>query len=178
MSKPKKTNLPVQLELDAPLVSHLGGLPVAQTSLVKSEQTAMPDSRAEQSGMTNHLLLRTGIASELELSPALIDMCKFWGQFGDGWKFLILQMHAEISARFSLEGEKLTQSNFKILDCKEKFGRLSVAYESSVDVSDIVDSYETRSEKVCDVCSSTGRLVRLVTGWMGTRCDAHLNFFP
>ena len=171
MKKMNPKNLPPQSRLSAQLVSRLSGVTVASQKMPISDDGAVPDR------MTNHLLLKTN--SVPDSSAILIDYEKFWGQFGGGWKFLVLQMLAEISDRFAQQGVSVAGANFELQDCKEKFGRLSVAYQSSIDVSDIVDDFETRSEQVCDVCSSgKGRLVRLVTGWQGTRCDTHEKHFP
>jgi hypothetical protein len=173
MSKSKPTKPRVQSEMSAPLMSPIE----AQLPLVNRQDVALLDVGAQPTRMTNHLLLKAASGSAQTSSLILIQVEKFWGQFGDGWRFLVLQMCVEIEDCFSQKEVPLSERKFKLLDCKEKFGRLSVAYESSIDVSAIVDDFETRSEQVCDVCSSKGRLVRLVTGWQGTRCDAHEKYF-
>ena len=74
---------------------------------------------------------------------------------GKGWYPLILSLHKEL---YNLDSE------YKILEIKEKFGGLRFNFESSSNkarkMSDIARFYEGQSFTVCEVTGRKGQLMR------------------
>ena len=61
---------------------------------------------------------------------------------------------------------------FTIEQVKEKFGTLRFYYSGGDDyISQLVDSAETQSGKMCEVCGKEGKLRG--GGWLKTLCDEH-----
>jgi hypothetical protein len=100
------------------------------------------------------------------------DMMTGVNNVGQGWHQLIKDLETELNT---------IDSNFELLQVKEKFGGLRYYAELSAGGS-IVDSQlfhehvhqaEERSFHHCEVCGEAG-IVRSVKGWLKTLCEKHL----
>jgi hypothetical protein len=89
---------------------------------------------------------------------------------------LLERLEALIAAQPADERDR-----FRIIDVKEKFGRL-VVYQASNGTAEMVAAIQaaySESETVCDICGSPGHLAeRGPTGWWSMRCPAHETWTP
>lgn len=96
----------------------------------------------------------------------------------DGWYELLREMFSEIVARYEEAGVPV---DLEILQIKEKFAELRVYYsfkeestpdkeELRNDVDKIIEAYENKSRKVCEICGAEGE-VRKKGYRMKTLCD-------
>jgi len=94
--------------------------------------------------------------------------CMAWGcAHGDGW-FDILY---DLCKNLKTEAEKDSSTDFRFLQIKEKFARLTL-YTSGGNkiMRDLVDATEDQSTKVCEECGSPGSLDESKY-WILTLCD-------
>lgn len=84
----------------------------------------------------------------------------------EGWNPLIWELIEKVA---ELDTEKL----LKILQIKEKFGGLRFYILQGTDeIYELIDEYEKKSYKVCEVCGEEGK-IRNDLGWIKTLCDKH-----
>lgn len=91
---------------------------------------------------------------------------------GDGWRRLIEDTFARLDALNASHGPRDPDAILRVLDVKEKYGTLRidvVPYDDEAEA--VVNDAEAQSEKICDVCGSTGRMRG--ERWLSTRCDRH-----
>lgn len=82
-------------------------------------------------------------------------------EFGDGWFFLIKDLSSQIiCTNFFQNFVKNGETPPSIIIIKEKFGRLSVAFDKQVDdeILDLVQTISTLSEKTCEHCGLPGTI--------------------
>ena len=96
----------------------------------------------------------------------------------DGWYELLKEMFKEIVDRYKLAGLAV---DLEVLQIKEKFAELRVYYsfkqgdspvnqELRNDIDKIIEAYENKSNKVCEICGAEGGLKK--KGYlMKTLCD-------
>jgi hypothetical protein len=83
----------------------------------------------------------------------------------NGWENLLYRLFEGI--------EKILEqdSDFRIMQIKEKFGSLRVYTNFSNDLIDtLINKAELESEKICEDCGKKGKLVKL-NGWLRTQCQ-------
>ena len=82
---------------------------------------------------------------------------------GDGWFHLIDELAKDI---YTLETIPVC------VQVKEKLGGLRVYMSyGSEDIHALVLKAQNQSEKTCEVCGKSGKLID--SGWMRTRCEEH-----
>lgn len=78
---------------------------------------------------------------------------------GRGWHGLLKEVYKE------------KPEDVKIIDVKEKWGGLRIYADMyDAEFADLLDSVETRSFRVCELCGKDGERVRTSTGWFKTLC--------
>ena len=96
--------------------------------------------------------------------------------FGEGWGQLVQSMFHEVLGRLSERGidtETVTDKDFEV---KEKRGRLSCHAFRFDCLEDILERYEHKSQRICEVCGGVGRLSGDGSYWLSTRCREHRVF--
>lgn len=80
----------------------------------------------------------------------------------EGWKDLIVE---------ALEALHALPYQIKVLQIKEKFGRLRLYIDTHTPVTEGIIKYaEQRSNVTCESCGEIGSLTNNKTGWMKTYC--------
>ena len=84
----------------------------------------------------------------------------------DGWCDLIYELHNKIVE---------IDPNYKILQIKEKFGRLRFYFSSQLSdqwdtLHNLVDEYEAKSGHICEECGAEG-FQAMFGGWVVTSCE-------
>lgn len=88
---------------------------------------------------------------------------------GDGWFQLLDSLFFVINRELS--NIPVAQRNFKILQIKEKFGRLTIYCEGATEyIRDTIAQAEEMSEQICETCGEYGSL-RDSALWIKVRCD-------
>ncbi len=97
------------------------------------------------------------------------DGCKTFGfECLSGWTWLL-----DGTLQLIISQAKGHDPEFEILQVKEKFGGLRIAYRGGNDsISAICDIAEISSVYVCEVCGQPGTN-ELLQGWQTTRCHRH-----
>ena len=101
-----------------------------------------------------------------------------WGiDIMTGWRpimeRLLEQLEAEINAQPSMERDR-----FRILQIKEKFGRLTVyTADSTPDMDGAIQAAADESTRICEVCGAPGELRECNFCW-APRCKEHENWRP
>jgi hypothetical protein len=101
-----------------------------------------------------------------------------WGiDIMTGWRpimeRLLEQLEAEITAQPIEERDR-----FRILQIKEKFGRLTVyTADSTPDMDAAIQAGADESTQICEVCGALGEL-RERNFWWAPRCKEHENWRP
>ena len=92
---------------------------------------------------------------------AQIDNYKWLNQIPEGWKEL---------ARKMIEECEKTDTNFEIIDLKEKWGMICMcAYPCSDEIIEIEHYYERLSARTCCICGKPA--TKYSTGWICPYCD-------
>jgi hypothetical protein len=104
-----------------------------------------------------------------------------WGiECVSGWRHLVDRMLANLETEIAAQPAD-QRDGFRIVQLKEKFGRLTV-YLASVatpEMSRILDEAAEESTRTCDVCSAPGELAeRGPLGWYAARCPRHESWTP
>ena len=93
------------------------------------------------------------------------------GQVNPGWEPLVDELHAKV-----LE----IDPNVHVAQVKEKFGGLRYYFDTDLlegydKIAAIVDEYEARSYKTCEVCGSTEAVETggFGHGWVNSLCPVH-----
>lgn len=99
--------------------------------------------------------------------PQTTLMC--WGfECGDGWYDILHDLCQDIMIYCVATGDKVP----KAVQVKEKWGGLRFYVDSCSDeVYYIINNYEKKSYRTCEVCG--GRGVVRDNGWVKTLCDQH-----
>jgi hypothetical protein len=101
-----------------------------------------------------------------------------WGiDIMTGWRpileRLLYKLEAEITAQPIEERDR-----FRILQIKEKFGRLTVyTADSTPDIDRAIQAAADESTRTCEVCGAAGEL-RQRNFWWAPRCKEHENWRP
>jgi hypothetical protein len=102
-----------------------------------------------------------------------------WGiEIHAGWRTIMERLleglEAAIVARPAEERDR-----YRIVQIKEKFGRLTVylASEPPVEMSALLEAAAEESIVTCEVCGAPGQLAER-TAWWATRCPAHGTWTP
>ncbi|GJD90903.1 hypothetical protein BHAOGJBA_4447 [Methylobacterium hispanicum] len=91
---------------------------------------------------------------------------------GEGWRALLADTFERLDAAIRSVPADANGMAFQCHDVKEKYGTLRIEMVPYVEeVEAICLDAENRSETVCDVCGSTGRVRE--GAWVMVRCDAH-----
>jgi len=98
-----------------------------------------------------------------------------WFQLLDSLFFVINKELSSIPVRAKLaeqtEFATVAQRNFKILQIKEKFGRLTIYCEGATEyIRDTIAQAEEMSEQICETCGEYG-ILRDSARWIKVRCD-------
>lgn len=89
-------------------------------------------------------------------------------EFAKGWNTLVDKLLQDIDDY--LQDKPELAENFKVLQAKEKFGRLRIYVANSDDViDDMIKDAECKSIIICEMCGNLG-MVRDSCGWKRTRC--------
>jgi len=104
-----------------------------------------------------------------------------WGiEVRAGWRGLVERTLARLEAEIAAQPLE-QQAQFRVVDIKAKFGRLTIHLEASGTATmeaAIHDAFE-ESARLCEVCSAPGELAeRGPTGWWSTRCRNHEDWSP
>ena len=93
--------------------------------------------------------------------------CMCWGfECGDGWYDLIYDLSKEIQDTTNASGLQQPEA----VQVKQKYGGLCFYVDKATkEVYDVIDKYENKSYKVCEVCGEPGVLRQ--GGWMMTLCN-------
>lgn len=119
--------------------------------------------------------LERALAKEFLFMQAAPDTAFWYGvECGDGWYPLLREMCGEIVSAYERAGGPV---DIVVEQVKEKYGQLHVyfcAKDSVIEalIRDIVERYEDKSARVCEVCSGAGRL-RADLGYIRTLCEKH-----
>ena len=99
--------------------------------------------------------------------PTLRDNLMAFGfMCGEGWYPLIEELLDKIQDIVDKNGY-----DFQVTQIKEKYGTLRVYMSAETnEISDLIQEYEQKSAKTCEVCGKEGTL-RNDGGWYVTRCD-------
>lgn len=68
--------------------------------------------------------------------------------------------------------DKIFQVDGRIIDVKEKFGKLRIEYYGPY--LDVIENIEEESIQTCEVCGWVGQVIETSSAWMKTRCERHL----
>jgi len=113
------------------------------------------------------------------LSMQQTAMC--WGfDVQDGWEPLIRELSEKLvplveqfNKDYPPEPENM-YFGFGVVQVKEKFGGLRYyTHGSSDEIDNIIDEYESRSYKTCEICGKPGKVRGAM--WYYTSCDKHAN---
>lgn len=114
----------------------------------------------------------------------MTETCMCWGlEVDEGWLWLIDDLCAKLQFNTDVNGFPQVEA----LQVKEKFGTLCF-YHTTVDngsernekflernrgfIEGMIDTYESMSGKVCEICGERGALCRR-GGWYKTLCPKH-----
>lgn len=94
--------------------------------------------------------------------PGMFEFCTL--SIPAGWRELVYELTEKIHRM---------EPSVRVGQIKEKFGGLRYyTYGHNDRVDALIDDYERKSMKICDVCGEPGTL-RENKGWMMTRCEEH-----
>jgi len=96
----------------------------------------------------------------------------YWCYVPEGWHDLVIELNNELES---------IDPNYTLHQVKEKFGGLryyidyaAIDDEKREQVIGIIDKYEIKSYKVCDVCGGSGKQ-EVKKGYVRTRCQDHVD---
>jgi hypothetical protein len=105
--------------------------------------------------------MRSNIQKLLDDFPDMFEFCSL--EVPLGWEDLVYELTSKI---YKIEPVQVSQ-------IKEKFGGLRYYTNGHSDiVDDLINEYEAKSFKVCDVCGEEG-ILREHGYWLSTRCEEH-----
>lgn len=85
--------------------------------------------------------------------------------------FVINRELSQLPVATPVPAEAVAQRNFKILDIKEKFGRLTIYCEGATEyIRETIAQAGDMSEHICETCGEYGSL-RDSALWIKVRCD-------
>ena len=121
------------------------------------------------------LVRKTGMKGKAqEVRDWLLESGHF--TVGAGWAGLVADMLLEILEYLESDGVDLQSVKVRDFEVKEKRGRL-VCHSPRFDgFDDIVERYELKSLRICEVCGGAGKLARDGEWWLSTRCGEHRIF--
>ena len=97
----------------------------------------------------------------------------FGFEHGDGWFDLVWRLCDRLESVVAA-AEKETGLSFQVLQVKQKFGGVRFYTNYSNDaISRLVETAQTESIHICEVCGGHGR--RRSTDWVETKCEEHAN---
>ena len=98
----------------------------------------------------------------------------FWIETGDGWYDLLYELCTRIQEIIDDKGDEEFREYFRILQVKEKFGGLRFYMSGAPKlIHDLVDEYEEKSYKTCELCGEPGQMMSCNVGkggWYQTLC--------
>ena len=101
-----------------------------------------------------------------------------WGlEINTGWRSIMERLLVRLEAMITTQpvGER---DRFRILQVKEKFGRLTVyTAESTADMDEAIQAAADESTKTCEVCGAPGELKQR-DHWWSPRCGEHETWRP
>lgn len=102
-----------------------------------------------------------------------------WGiECGTGWRHIVEKLLERLET--AIAAQPIGRRDvFRIVQIKEKFGRLTVylASEGSAEMRAAIQDAAEQSVITCEVCSAPGRLEER-HGWWSAKCAAHVNWSP
>lgn len=101
--------------------------------------------------------------------PKLFGESLICFECGEGW-FKLLD---ELFEKINVIVEKENFEDFRILQVKEKFGRLQIFINYGNDeIYNLINDATEKSTKMCELCGKPGTLTR--EGWFRVLCKQHL----
>ena len=93
-----------------------------------------------------------------------------------GWRPILGRLLERLEGAIAQQPVE-AQSDFRIVQIKQKFGRLRVylSKEATPEMRAAIDEAEEESTTTCEVCSAPGRLVDR-SGWTSVKCADHENW--
>ena len=107
--------------------------------------------------------------------PKLQNNLMYFGfDCGEGWFPLIEELCCKIEKVLDKSGIKDIEE-FEVVQVKEKWGGLRFYYGgfSNKEIDDLVDEYEEKSVKTCEVCGEKGTIIES-HHWYMARCEKHI----
>jgi hypothetical protein len=100
-----------------------------------------------------------------------------WGiEINAGWRPLMERLLARLEAEIAAQPPD-ERDRFRIIQIKEKFGRLTVHMGSTPTMRAALDDAENESIATCEVCGARGVLEER-HGWWSPRCKVHETWTP
>jgi hypothetical protein len=104
-----------------------------------------------------------------------------WGlEVHAGWRGLIERLFEKLECAIAFQAPD-ERDRFRIIQLKEKFGRLVVYLETegTPEMKAAIHEASEESTNVCELCSAPGQLAeRAPLGWWSTRCPDHETWTP
>jgi hypothetical protein len=99
------------------------------------------------------------------------NLISFGFETGPGWNSIIDELCSKIEVLLDTKYPECKE-NFSVLQVKSKYATLRFYVSGAPDeIYDLINTYEDKTETICEECGSTSAMTRSHYGWYTALCD-------